>query len=753
MKIKQNNFKTGVFCNQNIDTTNLITSHLTTNTNNQEKIIQINIKNIGQDTAINSVYIDFEISNFNLQEILQNGWGQSSFSGYINKITPTKKNNIILVRDQNPYSFKKNFGYIPKSQISEWYTQLVSSKTALIIGAVTTQNQYTSIYIINQNNKILIRVACQFDGIIIKKNQTLYSEKIYLGFETKEKSLENFANLLKKYSHIDKVKTPVKGLCCAYYYQGNKVNEKYILEQLDAIDRLPVKTRLNLIQIDAGYCLWGDWLDTDKRFPSGMKYIVSEINKRGLKAGIWIAPFVASFNSKLYQKHPEWFIKTNSLVSGSLKTLDITHPEVQKHITKVFQIIISWGFEYIKTDFTHTLGFTTDYYQKMTRAQALHLGFKTIKKAINSKALMQSSITQLSPLVGLTDYARVGIDSINPFLCNIPIIGNKVNNWMLSSNIQNCQARQFYNNKIWVNDADCFICRPNTGHSPEVINKHFQFINKYGGSVWCGDNLAKLPWERYEKYLLNLFGYQNTKETSISIVIPGYNEEKTISLTLDSISKQQTKIPYEVIFVNNNCTDNTVNIVKSYSKKINNLHIVNEKVQSIGAARNAGFNAAKSKLILSTDSDTISPTNWVSSIYSKFWKDEKIGALNGTYIFLSKSKLFNLVTRYLLIFSDLAHKLFTGSYAFRGSNFAIKKTIWDKAGKFNPTISALEDVDLSIRVRKIAKIIYLPNLVVKTSYRRFNNKKLFKSFISKLKSYVSRTFLKNSSNGDLESIR
>ena len=111
MNLDQINFKTKVFCSTKISTTNLITSLSTTTINKQEKDLQINLKNIGKDTSVNSICIDFKIPNYKITEILENGWGQSSFSSYINKITPTKKNKIILVRDQNPYSFKKDFTF------------------------------------------------------------------------------------------------------------------------------------------------------------------------------------------------------------------------------------------------------------------------------------------------------------------------------------------------------------------------------------------------------------------------------------------------------------------------------------------------------------------------------------------------------------------------------------------------------------------------------------------------------------------
>ena len=329
----------------------------------------------------------------------------------------------------------------------------------------------------------------------------------------------------------------------------------------------------------------------------------------------------------------------------------------------------------------------------------------------------------------------------------------EINNNMLSSNIQNCESRQFYNNKIWVNDADCFICRPNTGHSPHIIDKHFQFIKNYSGSIWSGDNLAKLPWEKYEKYLLDLFGYKKKSKPVISIVIPGYNEEKTISQTLDSISRQQTKIPYEVVFVDNNCTDKTVKIVKSFSNKIKNLTIITEKIQSIGAARNAGFEIAKSETITSTDSDIILDNKWVSKVWGRFWINKKTIALVGPYIFISKGKFFNVISKSIMIIFDYLHKLFMGSFAFRGGNFTIKKEYWIKSGKFNQKISALEDVDLSLRVGKLGKIIYCHDLVALTSYRRFEGR-LLQQFTKRIGAYYSRVILKDSKNNtDWETIR
>lgn len=53
----------------------------------------------------------------------------------------------------------------------------------------------------------------------------------------------------------------------------------------------------------------------------------------------------------------------------------------------------------------------------------------------------------------------------------------------------------------------------------------------------------------------------------ISLVVPVYNDEKLISKLLDSLCLQ-TKIPNEIIFCDNNCTDKSIDIVKKYINKL-----------------------------------------------------------------------------------------------------------------------------------------------------------------------------------------
>lgn len=82
-----------------------------------------------------------------------------------------------------------------------------------------------------------------------------------------------------------------------------------------------------------------------------------------------------------------------------------------------------------------------------------------------------------------------------------------------------------------------------------------------------------------------------------SIVIPVYNVEKYIKRTLDSVFSQ-TYQSFEVIVVNDGCTDQSIELAKEYKVKI-----VNEKHVGVSEARNIGAKYATGEYLVFLDSD------------------------------------------------------------------------------------------------------------------------------------------------------
>jgi len=181
----------------------------------------------------------------------------------------------------------------------------------------------------------------------------------------------------------------------------------------------------------------------------------------------------------------------------------------------------------------------------------------------------------------------------------------------------------------------------------------------------------------------------------ISVVIPAHNEEKFIKATLDSLIKQDFKEKFEIIVVDNNSSDKTSEIAKSYGAKV-----VFESRPGIVFARQAGFNIASSEIIVSTDADTILPSDWLSKIYSTFKNRPKIVGITGFYeLYGAKSPKTVLINLFLPIVKNLSWFVAKKGY-FLGSNFAIKKSVFNKIGGFNPNILWGEDVEIGMRARR-----------------------------------------------------
>ena len=91
-------------------------------------------------------------------------------------------------------------------------------------------------------------------------------------------------------------------------------------------------------------------------------------------------------------------------------------------------------------------------------------------------------------------------------------------------------------------------------------------------------------------------------DIDISVIIPFHNVERYIAECLDSLFSQHG-VSLEVILVNDGSTDNTADIVRSYMKEHNNLHMYDISQQGPGYARNYGVRRARGEFIAFLDAD------------------------------------------------------------------------------------------------------------------------------------------------------
>jgi len=196
----------------------------------------------------------------------------------------------------------------------------------------------------------------------------------------------------------------------------------------------------------------------------------------------------------------------------------------------------------------------------------------------------------------------------------------------------------------------------------------------------------------------------------ISIIVPAFNSEKTITKTIQAIQKQETKEETELIIVDDNSTDKTVQEIKKFNKiKL----IQQEKNSGPAVARNTGAKNAKGEIIVFTDSDCIPEKNWLDEMIKPFENSEVVG-VQGAY----KTKQKNLTAKFVQIEIEDRYDLmkkkefidFIGSYSA-----AYKKKVFLEFNGFNEKFHSAsgEDPELSYRMEKKGlKLVFNPDAVV-----------------------------------------
>ena len=157
----------------------------------------------------------------------------------------------------------------------------------------------------------------------------------------------------------------------------------------------------------------------------------------------------------------------------------------------------------------------------------------------------------------------------------------------------------------------------------------------------------------------------------ISIIIRTYNEERWISHCLGAIFSQDFD-NFEVILVDNNSTDHTVEVAKRYPI----ASVVNIDKFFPGKAINDGIRASTGDYIVCISAHCIPKDQcWLQNLYNNFDENKKIAGVYGRQLPLSYTS--DADKRDLLIAFGKDKKIQVKDYFFHNANSMISRAIWE----------------------------------------------------------------------------
>jgi len=175
----------------------------------------------------------------------------------------------------------------------------------------------------------------------------------------------------------------------------------------------------------------------------------------------------------------------------------------------------------------------------------------------------------------------------------------------------------------------------------------------------------------------------------LSVVVATFNGSEYIERCLDSFTTQSINNElFEVLIVDNNSTDNTVEIVSHFCNSHSHLRLIQESCQGVSFARNRGISESKGKYICFIDDDAYADKDWLSNILNAFETVIPHPAVIGGKIYP-----YYLVTKPAW-FSDSFEIRTKGDHAkflpeqkcvfgFPESNYSVRKDILDELGGFS----------------------------------------------------------------------
>jgi glycosyltransferase involved in cell wall biosynthesis len=210
---------------------------------------------------------------------------------------------------------------------------------------------------------------------------------------------------------------------------------------------------------------------------------------------------------------------------------------------------------------------------------------------------------------------------------------------------------------------------------------------------------------------------------TISVVIPVLNDARLLENCLAALAVQ-SRLPDEVIVVDNGCTDDSVAVARRYGARV-----VTERRPGITAASARGFDAAAGSIIARCDADSVVPPTWLAQIERTLDAAPDAVAVTGPATFYNLGGVRGLLARAFYIHGYfISMRVLLGHNVLFGSNCAVRADFWRFVSESVPRDDSEvhDDMDLSYRLPATSRVVFDRALVVGISARPFDSWRVYR---------------------------
>ena len=201
--------------------------------------------------------------------------------------------------------------------------------------------------------------------------------------------------------------------------------------------------------------------------------------------------------------------------------------------------------------------------------------------------------------------------------------------------------------------------------------------------------------------------------SEISVILPAYNEERSIGKTLDSLLRQ-TRVPDEIVVGDGGSADATRAIVEGFRSRGAPVRIVDNPARRVGAGRNSAIAASRGPIVACIDAGNTADSAWLQRLTESLDGPDAVavGTIRPRPESSFQACVAAIVYGYLLEAGPSSRKP-PEQDLLSSSSIAYPRSVWERAGGYPEWLEAGEDKLFATKLRSIGvQVIRRPDAVV-----------------------------------------